>query len=470
MKVLLIEPFKKYWPLIGESTSPPLGLLYLASYVRENSDHDIKVIDCQVNRMKLDKLESIIEREAPDVVGVGSITPYVYDAVRVFELAKEIDEGIVTVAGGPHFTFTVEESLRDFKCIDVIVRGEGEITLLELLNSLEKNGFNTKSLKKIKGISFRLNGKPVSTSDRPLIKNVDSIPWPAYDMVPMRRYRFVVFGEKYTMILGSRGCPFRCRFCSEWRFWRGCWRPRNPVNIVDEMEFLHEKYGKEIFWFADDTFNVNGERIEAFCRELMERGLDFKWYYEGRIDYLLKYRRLLPLMEKTGNIWVLLGVEGASDHELKYYRKELSIEQIKKAFKLLKRHNIISQAMFVIGHRKETRESIMAKVKLSKKIGADFTIFTMLTPFPGSDIYEEAKRNGWIEVYDYSKYDMLHAVMPTETLSRNELQKLFNEAYRKVYGGIMQRLTGIFSRNPWKRKLYRYMIKTVIKKAVLSFL
>ena len=201
------------------------------------------------------------------------------------------------MAGGPHFTFTAEESLLENAFLDVVVVGEGEITMYELVRAFSEG----RPLGSVRGIVFRdSSGRVVKTGERPLIRNLDALPLPAWDMLPMERYRLVAWGKRATMLVSSRGCPFKCSFCSERIFWRNVWRPHGPRRVVDEMELVAERYGKDLIWFGDDTFNLDRRRNVAICKEIIERGLNVAWGIEARADLIARDKDIIGSMKEAG--------------------------------------------------------------------------------------------------------------------------------------------------------------------------
>lgn len=456
MNVTLVDPPRGPWDLLGESVMPPLGLAYVAACLRERG-HDVSIIDCNAEKIGWDGLEKRLRSTHPDVVGVGGETCHVYKAYRVFKMAKEL--GVeYTVAGGPHFTLNHREALTECPHLDYVVVGEGEITTAELLAALQSG----REPRKILGVAYRRDGRPVYNGDRPLIEDLDSLPMPAFDLLPMEKYRLVAWGDRVTMLVSSRGCPYRCIFCSERVLWRGKWRAHSARRVVDMMEHLKDKYGKDIVWFGDDTFNLDRDRIVEICEEIRERGLDVWWGFEGRADLILRDKDIFGLMKDSGLFWVLIGVEAASDKELEAYDKGLSISHVKEAFRLLKQYDIISQAMFILGGWWETRESIKQKLKLAVELDPDFAIFTPLTPFPGTELYKMAEDMGLIEEYDLSKYDFAHFVMRSNSLSTKELRAFRSYCYRKFYRRPLKILRGVFSRNGFRRSLYLYFLRRFI--------
>lgn len=458
MKVLLIDPPVQIWELMGDCCAPPLGLAYIAA-VLEQHDIPVELIHCNGLGLTWKDLPAIIEKASPDIVGTGAMTPMFSDAVRLVKMAKEIDPDITTVIGGSHVTFTYEETLQRVQDIDIIVRGEGEETVIDLVNSLETSS----DLKNVKGIAYRDNGGIIATKKRPPL-DVNTLPLPAYHMLPMEKYHFE-FLEEFSTALSSRGCPFSCTFCSEWDFWGLPWRPRNPESVGEELEIVTRKYKRKSVWFGDDCFNVDDNHIEGICEQIIERDLDVQWFYQGRADFLIKHKDLLPLMRKTGNIMVQIGVEASTDAELGYMNKKITTDQIRKAVDLMKENDIVSQGLIIVGTPDDTMDSILHKIRFMKSLKVDFPIFTMFTPFPGNKVYEKAKEEGLIEDFNYDHFDMAYCVMPTKELSREELFKWYGECHREYYFDPLQIIIGLLSRNKFKRAIWRHMLQYSLKMA-----
>jgi anaerobic magnesium-protoporphyrin IX monomethyl ester cyclase len=262
----------------------------------------------------------------------------------------------------------------------------------------------------------------------------------------------------YALVEGSRGCPHQCTFCSQWRHWRGTWRSKSPSRIADEIEFCHTNYGAEFFWLTDDNFSL-GPRAEQFCHELISRGIseDIMWFVQARSDDIVDQSGLLGKMRSAGNMWILTGAESGSEATLASMRKDISPEQTRNAVRLMKRNDIFAQTTFIIGQRDDTHETLTDLREFVNQIDPDLAIFMLLTPFPGTEVYEDAKKNGWIEDSNWASYDMVHPIMPTKTLSRDELQEELLNCYSDFYGSWARRLQGFFSSNKLKRRTYRYL-------------
>lgn len=447
---------------MGEYLSPPFGMIQLAAYVeREFNQAEIEVLDCTAKKFDWEDIERRIKSFNPDIVCVSAFaTCNVYPALKTIEIAKKVNPNIVTTTGGQYFTAAVHESLEKYPEIDVIVRGEGEQTLTELVKALtSKSQFS-----KIDGLSFRHDGKIFHNKDRALIGDLDSLPYPGYHFVrdTIQKYHFAAMGGRnapYAMVEGARGCSHKCLFCTQWKHWGKVCRLKSSKRIVDEIEFCYKTYGSRFIWLTDDDFGP-GDRAERFADELLTRQLgdDLMLFIQWRCDDVIKNKNVLSKLRKAGLYWVMMGVESPRPSTLKSYRKGIEARQAFESVRLLKENRIFSHAMFVIGNRKDTKESIRELRLFADELDPDFAVFTALTPFLGTEIYEEAKRNGWIEDHNLSHYDMAHAIMPTETLSRLEVQEELYGCYRSFYGSWRRRLGGLFSKNRLKSRLYRHMM------------
>ncbi len=459
-KLMFVEPPKDYWFLMGEYLPPPTGLLILAAYIEERiPDMEIEILDCQAQKLDFKDLEKHIENHSPSIIVTCGFTCNVYVCARVAEIAKKVSADIVTIVGGQHFSSTAEESLKDFPEIDYIIRGEGEETLSELIKTL----INKKKVLEVKGISFRQNSIVIHTPQRPLIENLDTLPYPAYHLVEnnLKKYHFTMMAGKntrYMILEGSRGCSHRCSFCSQWKHWNSVWRTKSARRIADEMEYLNERFGGEFFWLTDDNFSYY-TRGKSLWQELKPRKFidDITWFFQSRTDDIANNPNLVAKLRDVGNNWILMGVENNSPEILNDFKKEVKVNDAYRALKILKDNDIFSQSMFVIGSRKDTTKSIEDLRQFSLELGTELAIYTILTPFPGTEIYASALQNDWIEDRNYANYDMAHAIMPTETLSRRQVQEELYHCYRDFYGSISRNISGLFSKNEIKKRVTRHM-------------
>ena len=472
MKVVFVEPPKDFWFIMGEYIPPPFGILTLAAYLKaHNPSIEIEVVDCQAEGIDWEALEGMIRRLKPDVVAPSSLsTSNAYAVLRTVELAKDVDQYAVTVVGGQHFTALAEETLEAFPVIDAVVRGEGERTLLELMGALEEG----RPFRDIKGLSYRHEDRVIHNPDRPLIEDLDTLPHPGYKFVEehMGKYYFALMAEKNTpfaIVEGSRGCRHDCSYCSQWRFWGRNHRSKSPGRIADEIEFIYKEYGSRLFWLTDDNLGL-GERTGRLCDELFERSLDdVSWFCQARCDDIVKSRDLLPKMRKAGCIWMLVGFDSPDPETFGAFRRDgINRTNAKEAVELLRRNDIFSQGTFIIGERRDSRESIRALVDYADWVDPDIATFMTLTPFPGTEIYEEAKQNGWILDTNWSDYDMIHAIMPTEHLTREEVQEELYKCYQTFFGSWPRRYRGFFSKNEITRRTYQYLARQAILTSLRS--
>ena len=459
-RVMFVEPPKDYWFVMGEYLPPPTGLLVLAAWLeREVPDVEIEVADSQAERLGWQGLTRRIASFRPNLVAASGFTANAYTCARTCETAKKLDPAVTTVLGGQHFSATPGESLLAYPEVDYIVRGEGEVTLGELVRALKEG----KDPSGVAGLSLRRGGAVFHTPDRPLIGDLDSLPYPAYHLVEhlVSRYHFTMMAGRraiYMTFEGGRGCDHRCTFCSQWRHWRGQWRTKSPRRIAQEIEHLHDRFGGTFMWFSDDNFGY-ATRGQALYDELRARPSlrDIMMFYQVRTDDVARNPDLVAKMRSVGNYWVLLGVESASPERLREFRKGAAPEDARAAVAELNRSGIFTQAMFVIGSRRDTRESIARTREFSLDLGSDLSLYTVLTPFPGTEVFKEAMARGWIEDATWSDYDMVHAIMPTEALSRAEVQHELYDCYRAFYGNAVKGIKGVLSKNPRKRIVYRHM-------------
>ena len=469
VRVLFIEPPKDYWFVMGEYRPPPFGLLCLAAYLEAHRENiEIQVVDCQAEGLFWDGLENRITNFKPDMVCPSALSSAnTYLVARTVQLAKKVNPEIVTVVGGIHFSALSEESLAAYPEIDYVVRGEGEQTLLELVQAI--NG--ERPLAKVNGLTYRHDGQIVHSPDRAPIMDLDTLPYPGYHFVRehMKDYHFLMMaGRKnpYALIEASRGCDHKCTFCTQWRYWGRC-RRKSPKRVADEFEYVYREFGSRFLWLTDDNLAL-GDWMDQFCDELLQRDIhhDLLWFMQIRADDIIKDQHLLPKMRKTGLHWAMAGVETNSPVTLEKYRKGLEPGMAKQAMALLKANGIMSQTTAIIGERSDSHESIEAFRQWIDEVNPDIAIFMILTPYPGTEIYKIAKRNGWIEDENWAHYDMIHAIMPTEHLSRRELQDEIYRCYRNYFGSWSRRISGLFSSNKVKRTCYRYMMRRGVVQAL----
>jgi radical SAM superfamily enzyme YgiQ (UPF0313 family) len=432
MKVLLINPpyVNSKYKFIG-LVAPPLGIAYIAA-VLEESGVDVKIIDAAALEMEWDTLKKEIENYSPDVVAITALTPTINKALKTAKIAKKTCPNANIVMGGYHPTFTYTELLKnDF--IDIVILGEGEYTMLELVKTLEKGS----DLKEVKGIAC----KDFTTPPRDIIEDIDSLPFPARHLLPMDEYKVLNIKLPTGTLISGRGCPFNCSFCASSAMHGRKMRFRSATNIVDEIEHLISDYDAEMIAFMDDTFTLRPERVIEICNEIKKRDLDFFWGCTARVDTVSK--SLLEKMREAGCITIFYGVESADQQLLDGMNKKISVDKIRNAFKLTKEADMRTIASVAIGMPGDTKENIEKTINFVKDLDASYAIFSLATPYPGTAFYNEARENDLIKVNDWSKYTLLSPVLETVDCSLEELKKLQKKGFRKFYlrpGYILRQL------------------------------
>jgi len=423
MQVTLVNP---PYPPDAHQHPPfiPLGLGYLAAVLEKNG-YDVNVIDCQALHLTLNDVENELRKRQPDMIGLTSTTLTYKSALSILEVAKKALPNCLTVYGGCHATFWDEEALKECPQLDVIVRGEGETTILELIKKVEKG----ESFHSVVGTTCRKDKEIVKNPDRPHIEDLDSLPFPAFHLWPIEHFK--KYGNIIFPVMTSRGCTFWCDFCSAVRMFGRKYRMRSPKKVVDELEFLYRKYGEKQYTFYDDTFTVSQTRTEEICNEILRRGLKIKWDCETRVDMVTK--DLLQKMKDAGCIVVWFGVEAGSEQVITAMGKGISIQQTLNAFKWAKEVGLMTVASMILGFPGETRETAMESIKLLKRIKSDEIGVYIATPYPGTPMYDYVKKMGWIKITDFNKYDTATPIFETPTMSMKELRELHDEVHRRFY-------------------------------------
>lgn len=454
MRVMLVLPPSKF--VLKDKlgiTSIPLGLAYLAPFL-EKDNHQVRIIDSATLGYKMEDVKNQIEKFNPQLVGVTATTSSIYDAYDVAKLAKSLDHKIRVVAGGPHVTFTAPQTLEECPFIDMVVRGEGEETFRELVNSLESYPGKIAFLRKIKGITFRDDGRILETENRPFIKNLDELPFPAYHLLPMDSYRLE--HKRFAGIMSSRGCPFSCIFCSSSQFFGRIWRARVPENVIEEIKLLKDKYGVKEVEFLDDTFTLNNKRAEKICDLLIKENLGISWSCSSRVDTISQ--SLIKKLKKAGCHTIYLGIESGSQEILNIISKGITLTQAEKAINLIKRVNLNTFATFIIGIPGETVKTIKKTVDFAKKLSPTFAQFTICTPYPGTKLFQMAKEKGWLLTRDWSNYTIVDQVMRIPGAVATTLNRWLLRAYLSFY------LRPRFIFEQLKRKdLFFFIIRKVLR-------
>jgi radical SAM superfamily enzyme YgiQ (UPF0313 family) len=424
MNITLVNP---PYPPNAHAHPPfiPLGIGYLGA-VCEKNGYNVNVIDCQAEKLSLDAFRKRVAQTDADVVGMTSTTLTYKSALKVASIAKEVLPQCTTILGGCHATFWDENALKECPSIDIIVRREGELTFLELLQKL-KDG---KSLGNIKGVTFRkADGQIVRNEDRPFIENLDDLPFPAHHLLPLNAFHRM--GKTIFPLTTSRGCVYWCDFCTAVRMFGRKYRMRSPKNVVDEIESLCSKYGATQFTFYDDAFTVDPVRVEKICEEIRRRKLRIQWDCETRVDMV--DRALLQKMKDAGCIAVWFGVESGSQQIIEKMHKKIKLDQTRNAYKTAREVGLMTVASVVLGFPGETEQTAWETINFVKELNPDDIGFYIATPYPGTPMYDLIKEKGWLRVTDFDRYDTATPTFETPYLSMEKLREIRYKAHQQFY-------------------------------------
>ena len=412
---------------IGAHRHPPfipLGIGYLAAILEKNN-FEVDVIDCQALKLSYEEFRTEISKRQPDVVGVTSTTLTYKSALQIARVAKETNPKCLTILGGPHVTFWDDQALQECPQLDIVVRKEGENTLLEIVQRLEAG----KNYSDIIGLTCRNNEEIIKNPDRPYIENLDELPFPAHHLFPL--VNFQKYGRVVFPLSTSRGCTFWCNFCSAVRMFGRRYRMRSPKSVVDELEFLNKKYGAKQFTFYDDAFTVNQTRVHEICEEIQNRKLKIQWDCETRVDMVTK--DLLQRMSNAGCIAVWFGVEAGSQSTLDAMGKGITLEKTKSTFKVAREIGLITIASVILGTPDETPKSALETIKFVEEINPDDIGYYIATPYPGTPMFDYVKKMGWLKVEDFNKYDTATPIFETPSLTMKELREIRERAFQRFY-------------------------------------
>jgi anaerobic magnesium-protoporphyrin IX monomethyl ester cyclase len=423
MKITLVNP--PYPPSV-HSHPPfiPLGLAYLGA-VAEQAGHEVAIIDCQAEKLTYEAFRARIARTPSEVIGVTATTLLYKSAMKLIGVAKQTQPQAVTVLGGSHGTFWDENALNEYPSLDIVVRKEGERTFIELLERLQ----NQSGLSGLLGITYRNKGEIIRNADRPFIEDLDSLPFPAHHLLPLENLKHN--GKILFPLVSSRGCVYWCDFCSTVRMFGRGYRMRSAKNVVDEMQLVHDKYGVNQVTFYDDAFTVDRDRVIKICDELHARKLHMIWDCGTRVDMV--DRELMKTMHDAGCIAVWLGVESGSEVILGAMNKSIKLNQTRRAYKTAHDVGLMTIANVVLGFPGETEQTARETVRFVKELDPDDVGFYVATPYPGTPMYEQVIKNGWLRVTDFDKYDTANPTFETPQLSMEKIREIRYKAYQQFY-------------------------------------
>ena len=388
---------------------PPIGLIAVAAYAQQRG-LSVKVCDANIYNHTDQEIIDIIRGLRPRVVGFSFMTPQVpYIKVLSVKLRQEFPN-ILQIAGGVHVNVLPEQSLHQLPYLDYLVLGEGEETLVEVIRRLRLGEYFDPSA--IEGLAFRYNGAIVRTRPRRVIADLDTLPVPAWNELPVKKYVVTraCNGEMQNeegmalTISASRGCPYDCIFCASHSVFARSYRQRSHVKIVDEIEYLYENYGIEYFFFVDELLFFKKENVINLANEIIRRKLSIGWSGNSRVDSPAICDEVLSLVKIAGCKRIDFGVESGSPMILKEIRKEFSLSQVYRAHRMVHRHGISTTTLMMVGHPRENIQDFRDSIRLIFYLESENAMFGAATPFPGTELYRIAKSNGWLRSDDWGQY------------------------------------------------------------------
>ena len=416
--------------------APPLGAGYIASYLLR-AGHQVKIIDnIDFKRLSKNEIDKTIREFRPAIVGFTAYTYSVQSSLTLARWVKEAAPDTVVIFGGPHATYMPHEVL-SHGCVDIVVTGEGEIAMSEIAGAVGRN----QPLDGIKGILYKDSaGAIINNGPRPLIEDLDSLPFPAYELLNMGKYYpSVPFnndpGKRFGTIITGRGCPYECIFCANKMFGKKA-RLRSPENVVSEMELLAGKFGIANFLFVDDAFMIDLKRVTNICELMLQHGLKVSWGCSCRADQASK--EIFSLMRSSGCRQVFMGLESGSQQMLDSIKKKMTVEEIAEGVRLAKEYIGRVACGFIFGMPGDTMESIKETIKFARKLNPDYATFSICIPLPGSEVFDRALREGQIKepAALWGKLNLFPPQFPVINLCSIEQKKLFymvKKAYLDFY-------------------------------------
>lgn len=450
--VLFVNP--PFYKFIGFSfRHNPLGLRYMASVLRKdgfpayvwnfdfprghvfagpplppysaNMGKEYKAKMEDPNHPIWKEVTDVLNKYRPKILGISIMTPQLNSAVKIAQIAKRLDPEIKIVVGGFHPTALPEETLKD-NPFDILVKGEGEYTVLELANTLLEG----KDLRTVAGITFKENGEIISNQRREPIADLDALPYPLREFATPEEEAYFKFRPS---ILTGRGCPYNCTFCARAVMWSSKIRYRSAESVVDEIQYLYDKYGCKYYMFEDDTWVINIERAYKICDLILERGLDITWECQTRANVVVRYKDILPKMKKAGCTAVDVGVESGNQQILDDIKKKITLNQVKETARLVKDAGIEVRSFFIIGYPQDTKDTIQDTVNLINEVDFDFDNVYLLVPMPGSEMYDKVKSEGKLLADDWFYYYFQNPnVFKRDHISNKELYEKFVELSKFV--------------------------------------
>lgn len=420
---------------------PQTSLAYLAAMIRDK--YRVGLIDCIAEKMDWPTFKEYLQRRQPRYVVINIISSIITNDIYTAYLAKTINA--ITIGLGPHVTELPTETLKRYPVLDYIIRNEAELTIKDLIDTLEDQGDPANVL----GLAWRRGLTDfVVNPDRPFIENLDSLPIPAHDLLPIKKYRLPILGNSFTFVLAGRGCPNHCTFCRQMIMWKYQVRLRSAESIFQELKYLSEKLGIKNILFHTDTFTIDRNIVIALCKKIVEAELPIRWMCNGRVETVDE--EMLGWMKKAGCFMIAYGLESGSQKVLEQVEKGITIEQSRQAVLLTKRQGIKVWGYFVVGLPGENQKTIQETMEFSKELPIDYVNFSIGAPYPGTTFYNQAKAAGWLKCDNWESFDQNYsAIVDYPDFTRQDIEAAVAKLYRAWYLRPQVIIRLIFDMDNW---------------------
>jgi len=449
MKVLLVNPPAGFSYYSLGISRPPLGLAYLASVLRDH--HQVRIIDFNVEKQHWNNYPY----NEFDIVGISVDTARYPISLRIAKHAK--DQGPIVVMGGPHVSFLDGDALES-GVVDYVVRNEGEYSFLSLVKFLSKEI----PFEEVSGVSYLTNGELTRTPDEPFIYDLDCLPFPTRELLPLKLYRERMNGRLSTTLITSRGCPFNCDFCTGSQFLGLRWRARSVENVFEEMELLHKEHNYRALQFVDDNFTLDPGRAIRLSEKITKQGWDLVWGAWSRVDTIVDNPGMVRMMAKAGFRCTFLGFESGSQEVLNGYGKKALVQDAYKAMEILKGNDVEVTGSFILGALNETKDMMKETISFAKSLNPSRAQFSILTPYPGTKLYGRVKDRLLTERWEI--YTGIHPTIELDHVSPVELTMLLIVAYSSFYG----RPGKVFENMPYLYKMFPGLLKLLASELFLE--
>jgi anaerobic magnesium-protoporphyrin IX monomethyl ester cyclase len=442
MRILLVNPPVGFGYYSMGLSRPPLGLAYMAALLH---DHHVRIIDFNIENKRWKKFPFA----GWDIVGVSADTARYSTSMKIAKLAKAA--GATVVMGGPHVSFFDEDALRS-GYVDYIIRNEGEYSFRSLVKYLS----HEIPIDEVGGLSYMKDGAIARTLNMPFIADLDSLPLPARELLPLRSYKEKIDGRPMTTIITSRGCPFNCNFCSSSQFSGVRWRPRSVDSLMEEIDLVYNKYGYRAINFIDDNFTLNPARASAIAERIIAGGYDLHWEAMSHVETVVKNPGMVKVMAKSGLRWMFLGFESGSQEILNEYGKHSTVEDAKRAVDILHENGVKIIGAFILGALGDNPRTMSQTINLAKFLNPSRVQFSLLTPYPGTKLFEGVKEK--LLTKNWAMYSGLHPTIKLDKITPQVLNRFLFKAY-----------AGFYLRPPQAIENFQYIYRTLPSALALIF-